>query len=98
MLHGTPLPRKGNPPWPTGNAVEPISPWTSTFDDRPRNLIVAVGCWLADIPQRIGGSLFMSGDEEAYWRGWQITKLHGGLGRGYRDWRFGRRAKELSRS
>jgi hypothetical protein len=31
----------------------------------------------------------MSGDEEAYWRGWQITTFQGGLGRGYRDARFG---------
>ena len=27
-------------------------------------------------------------DTEAYWRGWQITKTHGGLGRRYRDLRF----------
>ena len=27
-------------------------------------------------------------DTEAYWRGWQITKTHGGLARRYRDPRF----------
>lgn len=30
----------------------------------------------------------MSADEEAHWRGWQITQLWGGLGRVYRDPRF----------
>ena len=28
-------------------------------------------------------------DAEAYWRDWQITRTHGGLGRRYRDPRFG---------
>jgi len=98
VLHGTPLPRKGNPPWPTGNAVETITPWTPSFDDRPRNLVAAIGAWLADVPLWIGSHLFMSGDEEACWHGWQITRLHGGLGRGYRDTRFGQSARELSRS
>jgi DnaJ-class molecular chaperone len=27
-------------------------------------------------------------DAEAYWRSWQITRTHGGLGRRYRDARF----------
>jgi hypothetical protein len=31
----------------------------------------------------------MSIDEEAYWRGWQITARCGGLSRAYRDHRFG---------
>lgn len=43
---------------------------------------------LADIPRRIGARLFLDLDEEAYWRGWQVTPLHGGLGRDYRDFRF----------
>ena len=30
----------------------------------------------------------MSCDEEACWRGWEITPLCGGLGRRYRDPRF----------
>jgi DnaJ-class molecular chaperone len=28
-------------------------------------------------------------DTEAYWRGWQLTKTLAGLGRRYRDTRFG---------
>ena len=27
-------------------------------------------------------------DAEAYWRDWQMTRTHGGLGRRYRDPRF----------
>jgi hypothetical protein len=41
--------------------------------------------WLAYIPRRLGDHLFTWNDTEAYWRGWQITKVHGGLGRRYRD-------------
>ncbi len=44
--------------------------------------------WLAYIPRRLGDRLFTWNDTEAYWRGWQITKVHGGLGRRYRDPRF----------
>lgn len=43
--------------------------------------------WLAAIP-RLGDRLFVMNDTEAYWRGWQITKTHGGLARRYRDPRF----------
>jgi hypothetical protein len=44
--------------------------------------------WLAYIPRRLGDRLFSWNDTEAYWRGWQITKVGGGLGRRYRDPRF----------
>ncbi len=44
--------------------------------------------WLAAIPRRSGDRLFAMNDNEAYWRGWQITRVHGGLGRRYRDPRF----------
>jgi len=44
--------------------------------------------WLAAIPRRLGDRLFVVNDTEAYWRGWQITKTHGGLARRYRDPRF----------
>jgi hypothetical protein len=96
VVHGTPLLREDNPPWPTGNAAEAITPWTPSAHPRPRNPIAAIGAWLADVPQWIGGCLFMPGDEEAYWRGWQITRLQGGLGRGYRDRRFGRPGQDAS--
>ena len=44
--------------------------------------------WLAYIPRRLGDHVFTWNDSEAYWHGWQITKVHGGLGRRYRDLRF----------
>jgi hypothetical protein len=44
--------------------------------------------WLAAIPRRLGDRLFAMNDAEAYWRSWQITRTHGGLGRRYRDPQF----------
>lgn len=44
--------------------------------------------WLAALPRRLGDRLFAMNDAEAYWRSWQITRTHGGLGRRYRDGRF----------
>lgn len=44
--------------------------------------------WLADLPHQIGVRLFLTADEEAYWRGWRITQRWGGLARAYRDTRF----------
>ena len=44
--------------------------------------------WLAYFLRRRGDRWFAMNDTEAYWRGWQITKTHGGLGRRYRDTRF----------
>ena len=44
--------------------------------------------WLAAIPRRLGDRLFTMNDAEAYWRDWQMTRTHGGLGRRYRDPRF----------
>jgi hypothetical protein len=38
--------------------------------------------------RRRGDRWFAANDTEASWWGWQITKTHGGLGRGYRDPRF----------
>jgi hypothetical protein len=40
---------------------------------------------LAFMPRRLGDHLFTINDAEAYWRGWQIAKAHGNLGRRYRD-------------
>jgi hypothetical protein len=45
--------------------------------------------WLAAIPRRLGDRLFAMNDAEAHWRNWQITRTHAGLGRRYRDPRFG---------
>ncbi len=54
-------------------------------------LILAISValdWLAYLLRRCGDRWFAMNDTEAYWRGWQITKTHGGLGRRYRDLRF----------
>jgi hypothetical protein len=48
----------------------------------------ALGSRLSGIPRRIGARLFAANDAEARWRGWQVTQLHGGLARSYRDPRF----------
>ena len=41
--------------------------------------------WIRSMPGRWLDGLFEMNDAEAYWRGWQITKVYGGLGRRYRD-------------
>jgi hypothetical protein len=43
------------------------------------------------ILSRIGAVLFAAADAEAGWRGWEIHERHLGLGRRYRDPRFGAR-------
>jgi len=44
--------------------------------------------WLASLPHRIGARLFAINDTEAGWRGWEITELHCGLSRSFRDPQF----------
>jgi hypothetical protein len=57
-------------------------------------LVLALGMdWLAYrlrpyLLQHWGDRWFAMNDTEAYWRGWQMTKTRGGLGRRYRDLRF----------
>jgi hypothetical protein len=41
--------------------------------------------WIRSMPGGWLDRLFEMNDAEAYWRGWQITKVHGGRGRRYRD-------------
>jgi hypothetical protein len=92
---------KDNPPWlPTEPArpvpAPPARPGNSKNSKNGMNavsplcgrlcriLLIAGGMllsWLA----RVGDRLFAANDNEAYWRGWQITRVHGGLGRRYRD-------------
>jgi len=73
-------------PAPAAGAPAPASP--AGFG----RILVIVGrvllSWLTAIPRRLGDRLFVMNDTEAYWRSWQITKTHGGLGRRYRDPRF----------
>jgi hypothetical protein len=41
--------------------------------------------WLAAIPRWLGDRLFAANDAEAFFWSWQITRVHAGLGRRYRD-------------
>jgi hypothetical protein len=43
--------------------------------------------WVAYQFGAVGDRIFFAIDEEACWRGWQITRRHGGLARTYRDTR-----------
>jgi len=68
--------------------------WTRIRDTwtRIRNAVTviawALAGWVSSIPGRWLDRLFELNDAEAYWRGWQIIKARGGLGRRYRDPRF----------
>jgi len=101
LVNGTPLARKDNPQGLIGNATE--TKIRRQNPSRGTGIAVAtsitrVTCiadlawWLKDVlkdsSRRAGERLFMSADEEAYWRGWQIAQLRGGLSRVYRDPRF----------
>ena len=45
---------------------------------------VVTDCLLSR-PRRMADRLFAINDAEAHWRGWGITRVHGGFGRRYRD-------------
>jgi hypothetical protein len=92
---------KDNPPWGPAGAAKPAKPAEAAgaapaaAQASPSGfgpILAIVGrvllSWLAAIPRRLGDRLFVMNDTEAYWRGWQITKTHGGLARRYRDPRF----------
>ena len=49
---------------------------------------------LADLLDRIGDRMFAMNDAEANWRDWEIERRNAGLGRRYRDARFGRSAAD----
>jgi hypothetical protein len=81
-----------NPPRPPTVALveERASrrPAGSRVRDAPVLAIRVALDWLAYLLRRWGDRWFAMNDTEAYWRGWQITKTHGGLGRRYRDIRY----------
>jgi hypothetical protein len=78
------------------NPPRPRPPTVALVRERPGSrvrdtLVLAMSValdWLAYLLRRCGDRWFAANDTEAYWRGWQITKTHGGLGRRYRDLRF----------
>ena len=94
MINISNYPGNDNPPRPRPPTVAPVR-------ERPGNrvrdtLVLAISValdWLAyllrpNLRQHFGDRWFAANDTEAYWRGWQITKTHAGLGRRYRDLRF----------
>jgi hypothetical protein len=92
VINFTNITCQDNPPWPpAGPAARSIEPPRRT-GSRIGNIVGLAAAvllsWLAYIPRRLGDRLFTWNDSEAYWHGWQITKVHGGLGRRYRDPRF----------
>ena len=93
---------KDNTPWlpvQPGRAAAATGAPTRTAADGPSpgrragHILATIGpvllSWLTALPRRLGDRLFALNDAEAYWRDWQITRTHGGLGRRYRDPRFG---------
>lgn len=82
------------PAWPAAPAKTPESsgPRAESIGARIAHAVGLAAAvllsWLAFVPRRLGDHLFTVNDNEAYWRGWQIAKVHGGLGRRYRDPRF----------
>ena len=80
-----------NPPRPPAVALVRERAGGRPAGSRVRDAVVlALGLdWLAYVLRRWGDRWFAMNDTEAYWRGWQITKTLGGLGRRYRDVRYG---------
>jgi hypothetical protein len=86
--------RNDNPPRPRPPTVALVRERAGDRPGRPRirdTLALAAAAardWVAFFIRRWGDRWFAANDAEAYWRGWQITKTWGGLGRRYRDLRF----------
>lgn len=89
---------ENNPCIPTRRTPRPgLDTWTmiAAYSRAPasgvriRTFFSVAAAVLADcltaIPRHLTDRLFLVNDAEAYWRGWQIIKVHGGLGRRYRD-------------
>ena len=89
MINISNYPGNDNPPRPRPPTVALVRerPGSRVRDTLVLAMSVALD-WLAYLLRRCGDRWFAMNDTEAYWRGWQITKTHGGLGRRYRDIRF----------
>ena len=88
--------RTSRPGAPAG--AVPAAASSDTWTRLRRGLVAAVRAvplparvllsWLRALPRRLGDRLFAMNDAEAYWRNWQMIRMHGGLGRRYREPRF----------
>lgn len=99
MINATNLAGKDKPRRTIGNAAETIKLLASASPRLaghprlavrlPRALRARVRISPAPgLPRRTGTWLFRRNDAEAGWRHWEITELHSGLSRLYRDTRF----------
>lgn len=101
MINSSNYASKDNPHPPLAPVPRPRLPGGATVMGRPGaspagtrildRLILAARValdWLAYFVRRRADRWYAMNDTEAYWRGWQIAKAHGGLGRRYRDCRF----------
>jgi hypothetical protein len=99
VINATNPARKDKPRGTIGNAAETIKLLASASPRlggrprlagrRPRALRARVR--ISPVPglrRRTGACLFRRNDAEAGWRHWEITELHSGLSRLYRDTRF----------
>jgi hypothetical protein len=75
----------GSTAGPIGSTAGPIGSIAGRIGSTVGLAAAVLLSWLAYIPRRLGDHIFTWNDIDAYWRGWQITKVHGGLGRRYRD-------------
>ena len=81
---------KDNPPWLAVQMTLTAAEVSDHAGGRPRGARIRIlPEWLAVLPRRWGDRWFAMNDTEAEWRGWHMTRTHGGLGRRYRDPRFG---------
>jgi hypothetical protein len=63
-----------------------IKPISQRSENKARTRLVS---WLAALAEKAGTRLFADDDLTALAHGWHITRSHRGLGRSYRDPRFG---------
>ena len=95
MINVSNYPGKGNHPtlveWPRLQTSALVKDRSGNGATGTRVTLAVRGAldWLAYFLRRLGDRWFAANDAEAHWRQWQITKTSGGLGRRYRDARFG---------
>jgi hypothetical protein len=96
MINVTNVLREDNPRCASINLPEtPADTWTARAAGSSLAVTACLSGWwtiirrhLAAIPRRFGTRLFAATDAEARWHDWQVTELHLGLTRRYRDPRF----------
>jgi hypothetical protein len=84
---------RAGPTWPSvpatsAQASRPAAHKPGSLSGGLVTVVQVLLSWLAGFPRRVGDRLFTMNDAEAYWRDWQTIRIHGGLGRRYRDPRF----------